>query len=54
MKFKLRPAILLGEIVLMVVAIVAMVSSYESIAAGCVGAIAATLPKLVESEEKGN
>ena len=53
MKLKIRPAILLGEAVLSIIAIVAMLNSYETVAAACVGAIAAILPKLIESEEKG-
>jgi len=53
MKPKIRPAILLGEAVLSTIAVVAMLNGYESVACACVGAIAAILPKLVESEEKG-
>lgn len=53
MNIKIRPAILLGELVLGVVAVIAMYYGFEPIAGVAVGGICATLPKLVESEEKG-
>jgi len=49
---KIRPAILLGELVLTFIAWQAMVYGFEPIAGVAVGGICATLPKLVESEEK--
>jgi len=54
MNIKIRPAILLGELVLGAVAYVALVMGFETVAGAAVGGICATLPKLVESEEKGS
>ena len=51
---KIRPGILLGEIVLGTVAIWVACLGYPEIAGVAVGGICATLPKLVESEEKGD
>lgn len=53
MNIKVRPAILLGEVVLGIVSWAAMNFGYPEIAGVAVGGICATLPKLVESEEKG-
>jgi len=53
MSIKIRPAILLGEIVLGLIAYFAMVYGFETVAGAAVGGICATLPKLVESEELG-
>ena len=53
MHIKIRPAILLGELALGIVAYFAMQFGYPEIAGVAVGGICATLPKLVESEEKG-
>lgn len=53
MNIKIRPAILLGELVLGLVAYFALVLGFETVAGAAVGGICATLPKLVESEEKG-
>jgi hypothetical protein len=52
-KFKLRVAIWLGEVALGIICWQAMVMGYSEVAMGSVVAIAALLPKLVESEEKG-
>ena len=49
---KIRPAVLLGEILLGTVAVMAMLLGMEPIAGVAVGGICALLPKLVESEEK--
>ena len=54
MKLRRRPAIWIGEGILGAIAIVAMLSDFEQMGLVAVGAIAALLPKLVESEEKGN
>jgi len=51
---KVRPAILLGEMVLGAIAYFALVLGFETVAGAAVGGICATLPKLVESEEKGS
>ena len=51
MNIKIRPAILLGELVLGVVALGALYLGYDTVAGAAVGGICATLPKLVESEE---
>lgn len=51
---KLRPGILFGELMLGAIAIVALVFSYETVATAAVAVLGATLPKLVESEEKSN
>lgn len=48
-----RPAIWIGEGVLCAIAVVAMLLGSKEVALVAVGAIAALLPKLVESEEKG-
>ena len=53
MNIKVRPAILLGEIVLGVALVVSIMHAQTEIAMGCVVGIAAVLPKLVESEEVG-
>ena len=52
MKVKIRPSILLGEAVLAAVGIVALVYGYVEVATAAVTGIAATIHKLVESEEK--
>ena len=52
MKIKIRPAILLGELVLGGIAVVAILFEAKDIAGVAAGGICATLPKLVESEEK--
>ena len=52
MKIKIRPAVLLGEIVLATVACMAMVYNFEQVAIAATVGIASLLPKLVESEEK--
>jgi len=54
MNIKVRPAILLGELVLGAVACVALVLGFETVAVAAVAGICATLPKLVESEEHGS
>ena len=54
MNIKIRPAILLGELVLGAVAYFALVLGFETVAGAAVGGICATLPKLVESEEHGS
>lgn len=51
MKVRRRPAIWIGESILGAIAIVAMFSGFEKMGLVAVGAIAALLPKLVESEE---
>jgi len=53
MNVKIRPAIWLGEIVLGGIAGAALWLGYETVAVAAVAGICATLPKLVESEEKG-
>ena len=53
MAIKKRPAIWIGEGVLCAIAIAAMSLNLKEVALVAVGAIAALLPKLVESEEKG-
>lgn len=53
MNIKIRPAILLGEIALGLIAYAAMTFGFETVAGAAVGGICAILPKLVESEEKG-
>jgi len=53
MNIKIRPAILLGEIILGLVAGLALYLGYNEVATAAVAGICATLPKLVESEEKG-
>lgn len=50
---KIRPSILIAELALSTIAIVAIRAGMEQIAVGAVTAIAATISKLVESEEKG-
>jgi len=52
MNIKIRPAILLGELVLGTIAVVGLWVGSVEVATACVAGIAATLPKLVESEEK--
>ena len=52
MKIKIRPAILLGELLLGLITYSAMVMDVEEVALVAVGAIAALLPKIIESEEK--
>ena len=54
MKFRWRIAIWLGELSLLVICIVAMALGFAEIAMGSVVGIVALLPKLVESEEKGD
>lgn len=49
---KVRPAILLGETILGAIAIIALFLGYDIAAGVAIGGICATLPKLVESEEK--
>ena len=53
MNIKIRPAILLGEIILGLIAGLSVYLGALEIAGVAVGGICATLPKLVESEEKG-
>ena len=48
---KIRPAVLLGEVMLGCIAGVGMYLGFENIAAVAVGGICALLPKLVDSEE---
>lgn len=48
---KIRPAVLLGEFTLFLLAGFALWMGYENIAAVCAGGICALLPKLVDSEE---
>jgi hypothetical protein len=50
---KIRPGILLGELVLAGVAVVALCFDAVEIAGVATGGICAVLPKLVDSEEKG-
>jgi hypothetical protein len=52
MKIKIRPAILLGEVILGIIAWGAIQEGMTELATACVVGIAALLPKLVESEEK--
>jgi len=52
MKVRKRPAIWIGEFVLGAIAICGMLWGFKEVALVAVGAIAALLPKLVESEEK--
>jgi hypothetical protein len=52
MSIKIRPAILLGEFLLAAVAGVGLWLGYAEVATAAVAGICATLPKLVESEEK--
>ncbi len=54
MKIRWRIAIWLGELSLLAICIVAMVLGMEEVAMGSVVGIVALLPKLVESEEKGD
>ena len=54
MNIKIRPAILLGELVLGIVACIALYLGIETVAGVAVGGICATLSKFVESEEKGS
>lgn len=53
MKIKLRPAIWAGEIALAVICVFAMKMGFQEIGVAAVVGITALLPKLVESEEKG-
>jgi len=53
-KIRIRPAVLLGEIVLTIVACVAMLLGIEQVALVAATGIVATMHKLVESEEKTN
>lgn len=53
MQVKIRPAVLLGEFVMGTIACLAIVYGDVEIAVGAVTGIAATIHKLVESEEKG-
>ena len=53
MRIKVRLGILLGEVCLTTVACLAVIKGMPELATACVVGIAATLPKLVESEEKG-
>ena len=50
---KIRPAVLLGELGLTIITCLAMVYGFKEVAIAAVTAIAATMHKLVESEEKG-
>jgi uncharacterized membrane protein YGL010W len=52
MKIRIRPAILLGEAVLAALGVVALVYGHVEVATAAVTGIAATIHKLVESEEK--
>ena len=52
MNIKIRPAILLGEAMLGLIAFFAMRFGFAEVATAAVAGICATLPKLVESEEK--
>lgn len=49
---RIRPAVLLGELMLGVIVVVAMMLGFKEIALAAVVGITALLPKLVDSEEK--
>jgi len=53
MKIKYRIAIWLGEVCLTFIALYALHLGYDIAAGVAIGGIVGTLPKLVESEEKG-
>lgn len=52
-KIRLRPAIWLGEIALACLAWYALNQGMSEVGTACIVGITALLPKLVESEEKG-
>ena len=49
---KIRPAVLLGEIILGVICALAMYLNFKEVAVAAIVGITALLPKLVDSEEK--
>jgi len=51
---KIRPAVLLGEIILGIVSVLGMAWGYEQVSSAAVVGIVALLPKLVETEANGN
>lgn len=51
-KMRIRPAVLLGEIILGTICALAMYLNYKEVAVAAVVGICALLPKLVDSEEK--
>ena len=53
MRIKIRPAILLGEMVLGVIGVVLAINQHWEGAIGVAGIIGTTLQKAFESEEKG-
>lgn len=52
-RLKHRPALWIGELCVTLITVVAMLSGHDNIATAGLVAMAALLPKLVESEEKG-
>ena len=53
MKIKVRPAVLLGEVILGVIGTILALAGHWEGAIGVAGIIGATLSKAFESEEKG-